>query len=83
MHARSACKPTENAARPVLAATDNAGGKHRREGIVVELNDEGEHQVKQVAVLSREVEAKNVTDGSDGFGVFLRPWLECCPTRRP
>jgi hypothetical protein len=32
-----------NAAGSILAATHNAGGKHRREGIVVELKDEGEH----------------------------------------
>ena len=36
--------------------------EHRLERAIVELNDEGEHQVEQVAVLSREVEAKNVTD---------------------
>ena len=71
MYAWSACKPTENAARPVLAATYNAGGKHRREGIVVELNDEGEHQVKQVAVLSREIEAKDLTEGTDGLRVVF------------
>ena len=35
------CKPTENAARP------GSSGKHRREGIVVELNGEGEHQLSR------------------------------------
>jgi hypothetical protein len=35
-----------NATRSVLTATRNAGGKHWREGIVVELNDEREHQVE-------------------------------------
>jgi len=71
MRAWFACKATENAARPVLAATHNAGGKYRREGIVVELNDEREHQVELVAVLSREIEAKNVTDGADGLSVLF------------
>lgn len=45
-----------------LASGENSPREHRLERAIVELNDEGEHQVEQVAVLSREVEAKNVTD---------------------
>jgi hypothetical protein len=53
-----------------LASGENSPWEHRLKRAIVELNDEGEHQVEQVAVLSREVEAKNMTDGSDGFGLF-------------
>ena len=56
-----------------LTSGENSPWEHRLERAIVELNDEGEHQVEQVAVLSREVEAKNVTDGSDGFGLFTPP----------
>jgi hypothetical protein len=52
-----------------LTSRKNSPWEHRLERATVELNDEGEHQIEQVAVLSREVEAKNVTDGSDGFGL--------------
>jgi hypothetical protein len=53
-----------------LKSGENSPWEHRLERAIVELNDEGEHQVEQVAVLSREVEANNVTDGSGGFGLF-------------
>jgi hypothetical protein len=56
-----------------LTSGENSPWEHWLERAIVELNDEGEHQVEQVAVLSREVEAKNVTDGSDGFGLFTPP----------
>jgi hypothetical protein len=56
-----------------LTSGDNSPWEHRLERAIVELNDEGEHQVEQVAVLSREVEANNVTDGFDGFGLFTPP----------
>src|SRR5271168_1736441 len=56
-----------------LAPGENSPRKHRLERSIVELNDEGEHQVEQVVVLGREVEANNVTDGSGGFGLFTPP----------
>jgi len=45
------------AGRPI-AGMDGAR-KQRRRRIVAELNDEGEHQADEVAVLGAEVEAKN------------------------
>ena len=39
-----------------------AARKQRRGRIVVELNDEGEHQADKVAVLGAEVEAKNMAN---------------------
>jgi hypothetical protein len=53
-----------------LTSGENSPWEHRLERAIVELNDEGEHQVEQVTVLSREVEAKNVTDGYGGFRLF-------------
>ena len=41
-----------------LTSGENSPWEHRLERPIVELNDEGEHQVEHVAVLSREVEAK-------------------------
>ena len=52
------------------ASGENSPWEHGHGRPIVELNDEGEHQIEQVVVLSREVEAKDVTDGSDGFGLF-------------
>ena len=60
-----------NAARPVLAATHNAGRKHWGEGIVVELKDEGEHQVELLVVLGGEVEADNGASGFDRLRVLV------------
>jgi hypothetical protein len=45
-----------------LTSTENAPRDHRAEGVVVELNDEGEHQAEQVVILGGEVETENVTD---------------------
>jgi hypothetical protein len=55
---------------PGLTSGENSPWEHRLGRSIVELNDEGEHQVEQVAVLSREVETNNVAEGSDGFGFF-------------
>ena len=56
-----------------LTPGEDSPWEHGHGRPIVKLNDEGEHQIEQVAVLSREVEAKNVSDGSDGVGLFGPP----------
>jgi hypothetical protein len=55
-----------------LTPGESSSWEHGHGRPIVELNDEGEHQVEQVAVLSGVVEAKNVIDGSDGVGLLGR-----------
>jgi hypothetical protein len=54
-----------------LTSTENAPWNHRPGGLVVELKDEGEHQVEPVAILGDEVKTENVTDRFDRVRVVF------------
>jgi hypothetical protein len=56
-----------------LTPREDSPWEHGHGRPIVKLNDEGEHQIEQVAVSSGVVEAKNVADGPYGIGLFSPP----------